>query len=508
MKKVFRGSLIGFVVIVVLSAVIYGLLGIYYMGGFPCFTWINGIYCTGKSVEEVNEELIRNSNYDGVAVLDNSGARLFVSATQTDMTIDYSDSLSGVFNERNPFYWGVNVFKNLAFTYEPTVTLNKDKLSEVISDWEIFVNPDDYECTIEKTSDGYSLENAFLTVPVADKVTDTVYEAMLQREDVVDLSTPEHEDCYKDVDLRGSDEEKVELFAKIDDIQSCNVSYMVDNEVVALDKSKASNFILTKKDYADALEEKASKVNPGLGKFIIDGVETSALPEEDKIKVIEGIVTDENGSPIISESKMYAFLKNIADTHNTAWMMEQYREGQSSTVIINDNRRGDGSVFDIASEFDFLKNEMMSGVVQPRQREFQLSKSAVIHDAVAELGKTYIEINMGDQMLYYYVDGDLSMQMPIVTGNINRGRGTPTGIYPVYNKRYHTNLVGVDYVSYVNYWLGVNKGVGIHDALWRNKFGEEIYKSDGSHGCINCPLETVEKLWEVVDVGTPVILYY
>ena len=51
------------------------------------------------------------------------------------------------------------------------------------------------------------------------------------------------------------------------------------------------------------------------------------------------------------------------------------------------------------------------------------------------------------------------MDMPVVTGNINRGRGTPTGFFEVYNKRYHTNLVGVDYVSYVNYWLGVIKGL-------------------------------------------------
>ena len=100
------------------------------------------------------------------------------------------------------------------------------------------------------------------------------------------------------------------------------------------------------------------------------------------------------------------------------------------------------------------------------------------------------------------------MNMPIVTGNVNRGRGTPTGIFPVYNKRYHTYLRGVDYVSYVNYWLGVNKGVGIHDANWRSEFGSDIYKRDGSHGCINCPEEKVSKLWEVVDVGTPVVLYY
>jgi hypothetical protein len=321
----------------------------------------------------------------------------------------------------------------------------------------------------------------------------------------VDLSN--YDECYRDVDLRSSEQEKVALFAKIDDLQSCNISYLVDSEVIYLDKDRASDFILTEKELEEALSEKPNRSNPGLGKFIIAGEETT-LSEEDDIKTLEGIATDENGNPIISESKIFAFLEDISESHDTSWMMENYREGKTSTVIINDSSKGDGSIFDIDSEFEYLKEEFKNGNVKQEAREFQLSKSAVVHDAATEIGKTYIEINMGDQMLYYYVDGNLSMEMPIVTGNVNRSRGTPTGIYPVYNKRYHTNLVGVDYVSYVNYWLGVHKGVGIHDALWRNKFGEQIYKTDGSHGCINCPLETVEKLWEVVDVGTPVVLYY
>ncbi|WP_081861334.1 L,D-transpeptidase [Butyrivibrio sp. AE2032] len=505
MKKTLRAGLIGLGVLVLLLGVIYGLLGVYYMGGFPCFTWINGVYCTGKTVNEVNQELIRNNNYDGVVVLDNNGARLFVGADDCDMTIDYRDSLYSVFNDRNPLYWGVYVFKNLTCNYEPTVTVNKDKIAGIISDWEIFVNPDDFKCSIEKSSDGYSLENAFLTVPVEEKVIDTVYDSMMHLDSVVDLSN--YDECYRDVDLRSSEQEKVALFAKIDDLQSCNVSYVVDSEVIYLGKDRASDFILTEKELEEALSEKPNRSNPGLGKFIIAGEETT-LSEEDDIKTLEGIVTDENGNPIISESKIFAFLEDISESHDTSWMMENYREGKTSTVIINDSSKGDGSIFDIDSEFEYLKEEFKNGNVKQEAREFQLSKSAVVHDAATEIGKTYIEINMGEQMLYYYVDGNLSMEMPIVTGNVNRSRGTPTGIYPVYNKRYHTNLVGVDYVSYVNYWLGVHKGVGIHDALWRNKFGEQIYKTDGSHGCINCPLETVEKLWEVVDVGTPVVLYY
>ena len=475
MKKALLGTGLFLGGLVLILGIVYSLLGAYYMGGFPCCTWINGVYCTGKTVSEVNRELIENSHYDGIAVLDKSGARLFVDADEVDMNIDYTASLYEAFNDRNPLYWGIYVFKNLTYQYEPQITINTEKLYAVISDWEVFVDPDQFECSIEKTGNGYSLENALISVPVLDKVYGRVFDAMGDLQSVVDLS--DYDECYRDVDLRSGDEEKMALFSKINTIQNCNVSYLVDSEVVTLDKNKASGFILTEKDMEEARGEKADKLNPGEGHFIIGGCE-APLPDEENIKVIEGIVTDENGNPIISEGRMFDFLKDIADSHNTAWMMKQYREGATSTVIINDSSKGDGAIFDISSEFERLKEEMISGSFGEGERQLQLSKNAVVHDANTEIGKTYIEINMGSQMLYYYVNGDLSMKMPIVTGNINRSRGTPTGIYPVYNKRYHTNLVGVDYVSYVNYWLGVHKGVGIHDALWRNKFGEEIYKVD------------------------------
>ena len=38
--------------------------------------------------------------------------------------------------------------------------------------------------------------------------------------------------------------------------------------------------------------------------------------------------------------------------------------------------------------------------------------------------------------------------------------------------------------------------------------GGEIYKTDGSHGCINTPLEYMEELYDMVKIGTPVVMYY
>ena len=50
--------------------------------------------------------------------------------------------------------------------------------------------------------------------------------------------------------------------------------------------------------------------------------------------------------------------------------------------------------------------------------------------------------------------------------------------------------------------------IGIHDAGWKSKFGGTIYKTAGSHGCINVPPAFAKKLFGMVEVGTPVIAYY
>ena len=105
-------------------------------------------------------------------------------------------------------------------------------------------------------------------------------------------------------------------------------------------------------------------------------------------------------------------------------------------------------------------------------------------------------------------NGKVEIETPIVTGNMMRRRATPEGVYYVYAKQKNRILRGPGYASHVNYWMPVKGGVGIHDALWRDEFGGEIYKKDGSHGCINLPLEAAEKLYGMIEVGVPVVMYY
>ncbi|MGK0467328.1 MAG: lipoprotein-anchoring transpeptidase ErfK/SrfK [Clostridium sp.] len=52
-----------------------------------------------------------------------------------------------------------------------------------------------------------------------------------------------------------------------------------------------------------------------------------------------------------------------------------------------------------------------------------------------------------------------------------------------------------------------NGGIGIHDANWRGSFGGNIYKTSGSHGCINSPYYLAKAIFNNIEAGIPVVCY-
>ena len=125
----------------------------------------------------------------------------------------------------------------------------------------------------------------------------------------------------------------------------------------------------------------------------------------------------------------------------------------------------------------------------------------------ADVGDTYVEIDISDQHMWYVVNGDVYVSTPIVTGNYN-SMDTPTGIFSIRNKARNVSLVGSGYVSFVEYWMAfIGSSYGIHDASWRSSFGGDIYKGNGSHGCVNTPYDAVRKIYNNISVGTPVVVH-
>ena len=116
---------------------------------------------------------------------------------------------------------------------------------------------------------------------------------------------------------------------------------------------------------------------------------------------------------------------------------------------------------------------------------------------------TYVNVSIAKQRLDYYEYNKIVLTTPITSGKNNY---TKTGTFKIRNKVRNTTLKGEDYVSFVKYWMGYGGAYGLHDASWRNTFGTMDYKTNGSHGCINLPTPAAKKLYDMIEIGTPVYI--
>ena len=122
-----------------------------------------------------------------------------------------------------------------------------------------------------------------------------------------------------------------------------------------------------------------------------------------------------------------------------------------------------------------------------------------------------MEVNLTAQHLWFYKNGNLIVDSDFVSGNVGRGNGTHTGIYGITYKTRDAILgenSGADYRSPVSFWMPFNGNEGLHDANWRSKFGGSIYKTNGSHGCVNLPYSAAEKIYNNIEAGVAVVVFY
>ena len=98
-KALAKGFGIGILVIIISVLCMYLGLAFYYRDGFSYNTWINGVYCTGKTLDEVNEELQEESSYPGLTIIDSDGKSYMISAQEVSLLMDYLPGLKAFYEK-------------------------------------------------------------------------------------------------------------------------------------------------------------------------------------------------------------------------------------------------------------------------------------------------------------------------------------------------------------------------------------------------------------------------
>lgn len=209
------------------------------------------------------------------------------------------------------------------------------------------------------------------------------------------------------------------------------------------------------------------------------------------------ISVDGNMQVILDEAKVRNYVNNLANTYTKSL-------GTSIKVSGGYNGNNHGWTVDRNGETSALIYNIKNGQAITKGPMYSQTSSASYFKNV---GDTFVEIDMNKQHLWFYKNGYLIVEGDVVTGNVSAGNATPAGVYKLYYKQKDTVLRGPGYAAPVSFWMPFVNNIGVHDASWRSEFGGEIYKTDGSHGCVNAPYYVAKAVYDNISSGTTVICY-
>ena len=464
LKKFLRRLLLGICILVVVVAGIFLGLSSYYSKGFPAFTWINSVYCTGKSVEEVNQELLLTAKAPVLTIKDIDGNIHEFNMEKVGFRFDYKSELSEYASQLEYASWTERFKYGHLITIEPQISFQEQLLRESFFDMEFVKEEmaDEGEVSIKKDASGYVLVNTLSERLDWNKAYEYILSCIMKGQMDVDLVEG---GCYQDFLPSGKQSQTLALWDKLQDFLQCDIVYDMGDAKIALDKSITSEFVLTDES----------------GHFMLD----------------------EKGDFLLDEAGVEAFIAKLSEEYNTAGTELTFQSTRGDVVTVPYKKYG--TKINSKAECAYLKKAFLEKKAENHVPAY--SQEGYVRGK-NDIGFTYIEIDMTQQKIYLYVEGELKVESDVVTGNEKRKMSTPEGVNYVYAKQRNRILRGDNYAAFVNYWMPVNGGIGIHDATWRKKFGGEIYKTDGSHGCINVPKDKMIEIYDLVEVGTPVVMFY
>lgn len=412
-----------------------------------------------------------------IVVTDKEGSSFEISLQDADYSGDYLVPLMDYQREQNPYLWIENVTLHKNHTLLPAITYNEEKLRNL---WEAlpFIKAESEQK--EELSIEYSGQKGFfLKDGLHDRMhLDMAYEMFLTAIREGETLVTYDSEVYYDVSMTEEQQKTWELWLRIDAFQSAGLYYDMGEDKVLLNEALMASF----------------------------------LQKEDGI-----VLTDEDDNLLVDKAAAAEFVEDLADKYDTIGKEREFSTTEGDTVTVSGGIYGSKINRKEEKAFltDYLIQKMNGGVLS---EETRTEDGKIYHKPSYEqtslvlgendIGDTYIEVDMTNQMLYYYEKGELKLETAIVTGNMRRRMGTPAGVNYVYSKQKNRTLRGEGYASFVKYWMPVKGSIGIHDASWRDEFGGEIYQTSGSHGCINLPSDKAGELYDMVEIGTPVVMYY
>jgi len=462
------------VVVVLLVGAVYGY-GVYYFSThFGYYTEINGIDCSLKTVEEV--EKIVNRQYEDyeLFITGRNGLRLFITGKEIGLEPIRDDQVKQILEQQDPYWWFMPWFTGdgiIASTEKPKVRFTYARIINKLDSFKLF-HKDVRVLPVDAYID--FKDSMYVIIPEVmgdtldqDRTTRLIRDAMYSLATEIDL---EEEGCYFSPEIYSDDSEM--------------------NETIDLWNKYARFYIIY--TFGDGWTE--------------DLTPTVAL---------DWVDIAEDGTGTLNEARLRAWVREFGLKYDTIGKERTFVTATGEVTTVKGGTYG--WEVDEKAEFEAIKYAYYNHIGETREPIYVRKGASLGAPGTPDWGDSYIELDLTNQHMYYFQNGEMIFNCPVVTGSLWNGKtSTPDGVWYILEKLSPTVLLGQimpdgqrEYEAPVSYWMRMTwEGHGFHDATWQPWFGGNRYTYAGSHGCINMPFYSARELYSLVSIGTPVVSHF
>lgn len=456
---------IAILVVMLYSCMVYNYRDMFFLG-----TTINGLKCENMTVEEAEVYFREEIESYALEIAFRDGSTGVIPGTAFDYKYVSDGSIAKLMEKQNSLFWFFALFAPPTYEIPETIEFDRSKLaSEYYA-----LESTSAEKKVLPSNACVTYEGDKFVVKAEDEGNDINHHKLIM---VINEAV--------DAGVRSIEAEEYEVYAR--------PTVFVDNPTLYTQCDQLNEIAAVSITYTI----------PG-GEFVLDGnVVKTWLQKDDQGNYS---VTEEEMETAIAE-----FVDEFAKEINTVKTERPFHATKQGDITVSGGSYG--WKIDEKEEERLIAEAIANHTIETREPVYTSREVTIDNHG---FGDTYIEIDLTNQMLWYYVEGELYVESNIVSGTYYAAdRKTPPGIFLLTYKQRDKVLRGqqredgtYEYESPVTFWMPFNRGIGLHDATWRGSFGGSIYKYSGSHGCINLPYKKAEAIYAQIDKTTPIILYY
>ena len=450
MLRLFLGTFAGVLILAYIG------ISVFFMSHFYPGTVLNGEDVSMKDEKYAEELFEAKANHYSLKVTGRDGVTLNIKASDISFRPDFEGQIGELIKEQNAFLWVTALKKTTELTAQSLADFSGSELHKMIDASDFFKSSN-----IRKPKDAYYdlVDGAYAVIPdepgtepVKEEIYKVVEGAVSALEEKVSI---DREECYTRAAITSDD-------------------HILNETVNNLNKYCGTKIRF---DFGDNSE-------------VLDG------------NIIKDWITLEGTTVTFDPSYVKDYVAGLAKRHDTFGMTREFTTTPGKKITVSGGDYGWWT--DRPSTVEEVTKAIENSFVGDMEPVY--FGRAMVHGD-SDIGDSYVEVDLDNQHVYVYKDGNLVTETDCVSGKASNGSSTPEGTYGITYKERDAKLVGENYTSPVNYWMPFNGNIGLHDATWRKEFGGDIYINSGSHGCVNLPLDKAKIIFENVVKGEPVIVY-